>query len=187
MKKPVAAIVTVMMLGLVLAPQLSAQQLQPGTVATTTLGEIDLEQEVSAKQVGDMLIASIRYEGYYDEMGAVFAKLMAAAGSSIAGNSFCLYHDDTQGDIHDIEVCVPVSDTVRGERITTRLLAGGNFITTIHEGPYETLSQSWSYLMNYIMGEGLETGLPVREVYLVWDPADPAKNVTELQVPVITD
>jgi len=51
------------------------------------------QSEVTRKTVDDMLIASIRYRGQYEEAGAYFEKLYPAVKDYIVGTAFALYHD----------------------------------------------------------------------------------------------
>jgi effector-binding domain-containing protein len=139
---------------------------------------------VTTKTVPDMLVASIRYQGKYEEMGKYIGMLMSSAGSYINDPLFALYYDEGSGEIHDIEVCVPVTDTVKAEGVTTRILKGGTVLSLIHTGTYEKLHESWEKLFKYIEAEKIETGMPVREVYISWDEKDPSKNITDLLVPL---
>lgn len=141
--------------------------------------------KVIEKKVDDVLIASVRYQGKYEDMGAYIGTLMKAAGRFAAGPVFGLYHDDGTTEIHDVEVCVPVSDTVKTKDVATRLLPGGPMLSYTHSGDYSRLAESWGKLFRYIEAEKLQTGMPVREIYLVWDEKDPSKNQTELLVPLI--
>lgn len=144
------------------------------------------DKAFETKTVEDMLTASIRYQGAYEDMVSYIPALMSAAGVSIAGPMFSLYHDDGAGDVHDVEVCVPVSDSVTAEGVTTRILEGGRMLSCIYTGPYEKLDEAWGELYRYIQENKLQTGMPVREIYLAWDEKDPSKNVTELQVPLVS-
>lgn len=140
---------------------------------------------VTTKTVVNMLVASIRYQGKYEEMGKYIEMLMPVAGPYIEGPVFSLYYDEGSGEIHDIEVCVPVTDSVKAEGVSTQLLKGGTMLSMIHTGSYEKLHEAWEKLFKYIEAEKLNVGMPVREIYLSWDEKDPSKNITELQVPLV--
>ncbi|NLI99352.1 GyrI-like domain-containing protein [bacterium] len=139
---------------------------------------------VTTKIVPDMLVASIRYKGKYEEIGKYIGMLMPVAGPYIEGPMFSLYHDEGSGEIHDIEVCVPVKDSVKAEGVTTQILKAGTMLSMIHTGSYEKLHEAWGKLFKYIEAEKLNIGMPVREIYISWDEKDPSKNITELQVPL---
>jgi len=169
---------------LLLAPRGAAQEREPD--ATTKATEAVLS-EYTEKTVGDMLIASIRFKGTYAEIPKYFERLMGAVKSDVTGSTLTLYHDDGSSEVHDIEVCVSVSDTIETEEVKTRLLEGGRMICLVHYGAYDRLSESWGRLHEHIAASGLKTCSPVREVYLAWSPEEPANNVTELQVPLVVE
>ncbi|MGD8717350.1 MAG: GyrI-like domain-containing protein [Candidatus Zixiibacteriota bacterium] len=158
---------------------LLAAVLAAGTLAFA--GEI----EVHEKKVADVEAATARFRGQYEEVGKYMEALYATAGEAIAGPCFALYHEGDTEEGHDIEACVPVSADVEGEGISTRTIPGANVIYTIHRGAYgPALGETWGELMAYIQDNGLVIAGPAREVYLEWNPDDPEKYVTELQVPL---
>ena len=59
------------------------------------------------------------------------------------------------------------------KNVKTRTIEGGEFLMTIHKGPYETISEAWGRLMTYAAANGYEFEGAGREVALrpVADPA----------------
>ena len=145
------------------------------------------ELEVNEKKVADVTAATMRFRGQYEEVGKYMETLYAAAGEAVAGTCFALYYEGDTEEGHDIEACVPVSEEIEGEGITMRTIPGANVISTIHRGPYgPALGKSWGELMAYVRENGFTMNGPAREVYLEWNPDDPEKYVTELQIPIET-
>jgi effector-binding domain-containing protein len=140
---------------------------------------------ISRKQVPEMLIASIRYRGKYEDCGPYFEKLFSQVVPHEAGPALCLYHDHGNAEGVDIECCVPVKQPVTAEGITCRTLPGTEVVTLIHHGSFDGLAGAWDILGAHVKQAELAVAPPVREVYTSYDPADPSKAVTELQIPVV--
>lgn len=137
--------------------------------------------QVSRKRVKDLLIASVRYRGRYEECGDYFAKLERQVGKQICGPAFCLYTDKVGEQEVDVECCFPVRQAVAAGEVKSRVLVGGDVLTITHYGPYQTLGESWEALFDYIEGNNIRVRGPRREIYL---QDSPGKQVTELQVPL---
>jgi len=145
------------------------------------------EPVVERKAVGEMLVASLRFRGQYEEVGKYMDPLYGVAGEYAVGPCFALYYEGDTEEGHDIEVCVPVSQPVEGEGITSRVLHGADVISTVHRGPYGVnVGGAWVGFLAYAKAHGVATGGPAREIYLEWNPEDPTKYVTELQLPVVS-
>jgi effector-binding domain-containing protein len=147
--------------------------------------------KVTRKQVEDILVASIRFTGQVSRIPAVFDKLLAllaAAGDKMNGKPLVLFYPSYElGEDDDVEVCIPVSEKVEADEIESRLIEGGDFITTSYRGPHdgEAAEAAWNDLFAYINENDIKVKAPSREVYLEWDKEFPEKNVTELQFPLI--
>lgn len=144
--------------------------------------------EVTRKQVEDILVASIRFIGQVSRIPAVFDKLLAAAGEKVNGKPLVLFYPSYElGDDDDVEVCIPVSENVEADEIGSRLIEGGDVITTSYRGPHdgEAAEAAWNDLFAYINENDIKVKAPSREVYLEWDKEVPENNVTELQFPLI--
>jgi len=100
-----------------------------------------------------------------------------------------LYHDGEyrEQDV-DIEVAAPFAGRLPAHpRVRERELpAEPALACTVHQGPYEELRHAYSALLGWIEANGYRIAGPDREVYLVGPERgrDPARYVTELQVPV---
>lgn len=149
--------------------------------------KIQMSTEIVIKEVPDILIASIRFKGKYQDVTPVFRSLFKNYGRYSSGTPFSLYYDnDYKEDNADIEACVPVRTSIEIDGIKCRELKGGKAITVIHKGSYETLGQSYQVIFDYINENKRQKRLPNREVYLKGPgmilPRNPKKFVTEIQI-----
>ncbi|MBN1498963.1 MAG: MerR family transcriptional regulator [Spirochaetes bacterium] len=143
--------------------------------------------KIVEKNTGDIIFAGFRYKGKYDEVGKAFAKTAKAAGRYISGSAMSLYYDgEYRENDADIEGGYPVKKDINNAEINCRILKGGKAVTVIHNGPYDTLSESYKKLFDYIQDHKLITKLPVREAYLKGPGmifrGNPEKYVTEIQI-----
>ena len=56
--------------------------------------------------------------------------------------------------------------------------------STLHRGPMTDIADTFEALVRWIEANGYRIADRSRELYLEWDLEDPAKRVTELQLPV---
>lgn len=148
------------------------------------------ESIISIKQVPDERIASLRYKGKYGDMGEHIGELFKAVGGSANGSIIALYYDESfMEDGAEIEVAVPVKKSVEKGQVKTRTLTGGKFLSVIHIGPYEKLSESYKAAMDYLEANGMKTKTPSREVYLKGPgmllKGNPEKYETEILMEIV--
>ncbi len=151
------------------------------------------DYQVVIKELAPMKIASVRgtVPTYHDITMLIekLAPMFTQHSTSIAGPFLAIYHDMEYREKEvDIEAAVPISsDLTLPDPIHVRDLPGeGAVASTIHHGPYETISEAYTALMQWCEANGYELAGPDREVYLTSpnDTHDPANYVTELQQPV---
>lgn len=145
------------------------------------------DSRIVIKDLHDVLIASIRFKGRYDEAGKTFGRIFKACGRSSCGAPLSLYYQsEYMEDDADIESCVPVMKEINKEGINSRVLKGGRAITIIHRGPYETIGMTYKVITDYINKNNMHVKLPSREMYIkgpgVILPGNPRKFLTEIQM-----
>lgn len=151
--------------------------------------------QITVKKIEPMLVASVRdVVPTYADCGPLFGevyKYIARKGVfKPAGPPLMLMHDAEykERDV-DIEIAVPINKAVKGsDRVKVYELPGmEKAATTIHNGPYNTVSGAYNAIMAWCEANGYQLVSPCREVYFT-DPKevakDPSKNVTEIQFPV---
>jgi hypothetical protein len=151
-------------------------------LSATAAGAADLP--ITTKTTDEALVAYLRFEGQYTDVAEYMEKLHAAVGDDDVGPYMGLYYDGPEEPVHDIEVCVPVEEELEKGDVKTRKLPGGTYARTVHLGPYETVGETWMRLGSFVHMNGLGAEGPGMEIYLAWDPANAANNVTELLIPV---
>lgn len=151
---------------------------------------LNINSSIKVREIPDMLIASIRYRGKYEDTGKAYGRLYRYCGRSTCGAPFSLYYqDDFKEEDADIEACVPVNKEINTEEIKSRILKGCTALTLIHNGPYEDIGISYKTIIDHINRNKMKIELPSREVYQkgpgVILPGNSKKYVTEIQIPVL--
>jgi effector-binding domain-containing protein len=111
---------------------------------------------------------------------------LEAIGQQPSGPPFGAYHNRDMQAL-DVEAGFPVATHLAGsEEIHPTLIAGGEVVSTIHVGPYQTLDLAYHDLSRWIKGQGYAPSGPFYEFYLN-DPATvpPDAIQTEVAVPVL--
>ena len=139
------------------------------------------------KTVDDTLVATMRFQGKYDEIGDYFTKLEGVVGPHADGDRIVIYHGGA-----DIEVCLPVRGPVESGDVTSYVLQGGQMLCSTFRGRYgseeagKALGQQfgamWRYTIDHHVGVSED---PWREAHLGDDPEDPGAYTAELQVPML--
>jgi DNA-binding transcriptional MerR regulator len=157
------------------------------TKQTEDIKMTHIDTQIITKEVPELLVASIRFTGKYQDVSGPFKKLFRACGRHCAGNPMCLYYDNEYKDNDaDIEVCVPVKMPITADEITCHTLSGGRAVAIIHKGPYERLSESYKALIDHTIRDSLTVIGPCREIYIEGPgmilPRNPKKFITEIQM-----
>ncbi len=151
-----------------------------------TMSDTNTDERVEEKYVDEILIAGHRMKGRYDEIGNGFGKVGRKAGRWIAGPAMALYYDgEYKEEGADYEACFPVKKEVTADEINCRVIGGGKALTIVHQGPYDTLSDSYKILWDVVKANGLKLKIPSREIYLKGPgmilKGNPKKYRTEIQ------
>ncbi|MCP4305978.1 MAG: MerR family transcriptional regulator [bacterium] len=148
------------------------------------LKEMEPQRVVSLREV----LADPRDVGTM--IGDGYAALMPAGIMPIAP-CFSVYHDpEFKPTELDVEVAFPVAtqleavpDTPGGRSFVQRSIPGGKAAVIIHDGPYDTLHESYAAIGNWISDNELRIAGPAQEAYLI-APDDPGGPITEIRLPV---
>ncbi|HAX37599.1 MAG: hypothetical protein A2Y37_05155 [Spirochaetes bacterium GWB1_60_80] len=143
---------------------------------------------VYEKQLPELLIASIRFKGSYDQIGGHFAALFKAAGRYACGAPLALYHNsEYREEDADIEAAIPIRKEISFPQGSCRRIGPGAALCTQHRGPYDSLGGSYRILFELLHARDLLPLVPSREVYLKGPGLiflrDPKRFVTEIQIP----
>ncbi len=119
-------------------------------------------------------------------MREIFSTVMAQ-GIRVTGPWFT-HHRRRPTETFDFDICVPVDRTLEARgRVRPGERAQRRVARMIHEGPYETLSQSWRVLGDWLVKKRHTPAPDLWERYLVGPEAvaDPALYLTELNRPLL--
>jgi effector-binding domain-containing protein len=119
-----------------------------------------------------------------EALGAAFEAL-AAADIVPAGPPFARYF--SFGETIDFEAGVPLASPFAGTAdVKAGHLGGGEAAVAMHVGPYDTLSETWEALTQWVAAEGREIAGPGFESYLTdpGDEPDASKWMTQVCLPV---
>jgi DNA-binding transcriptional MerR regulator len=166
---------------------------------TARLRQIELENfvpnyDVVLKEVPPMLVASRRVTiptnaevphylgGAFDETYG----LIASRGANPAGPCLAVWHQPAAVlENEDAEGAVPLEKPLEGtDRVKVYELPGGQFVSAVHDGPFETMSQAHAAILSWIESNGYEAAGTYREVYLGEAGEGGSDPVTEIQYPV---
>jgi len=145
------------------------------------------QMKVHWKTVDDTLVASIRFQGGYTEIGDRFAELEGVVGPRPDGDRIAIYHGGGT-----LEVCLPVDEPVNEGSVSSRVLGGADMMCTTFRGRYGSeeageelgaqFGAMWRYTIYHHVGVSED---PWRESHLGDDPDDPGAYTAELQVPML--
>jgi len=151
--------------------------------------------EIVLRDIDRMHVASLREVlGDLQEVGSLITDGYGAlmpAGIMPVGPCFTIYHDpEFNPEAPDVEVAFPVGETVTelpdtpaGRHFAIRDIAGARAAVLVHQGPYETISQAYVAMGEWLEANGLHVVGPPHEAYLT-APDDPSGPITELRFPV---
>jgi AraC family transcriptional regulator len=151
--------------------------------------------EASVRRMEPLRVAYVRHVGPYEAVGQAWQKLMMWAGmNGLLGPGVRLLgisHDDpviTPPERLRYDAAIVVGEGVKGSgEVGIQEVADGDYAVTVHRGPYDTLSTTYSRLCGEWVaasGRELRDGPPV-EFYLNDPSVTPAQDrLTEIWMPL---
>ncbi|MFT3695587.1 MAG: AraC family transcriptional regulator [Kofleriaceae bacterium] len=156
----------------------------------------DTNMDATIETMPEMLVATVRHIGPYNQINQAFGKLDAIAGPAglfaVPGVKIvAIYYDDPQttpaAELRsDAGLAIPAGTNVPAG-LGTEKLAAGRYAKTLHRGPYTTIGDTWSQLMGgWIPQHDLRIANNVSfELYLNTPMnTKPEDLLTEIYVPV---
>jgi AraC family transcriptional regulator len=165
-----------------------------GRFKTTPPGEVAMK--VKIKSMPPLRVAFMRHVGPYSEVGSTWDKLLPVLGRDgwLGGDCMILgiCHDDpevTPPDKIRYDACVTVDEAFVPEGdLGVQVIAGGEYATATHFGPYQKLGETYAQLFGqWLPRSGRELrSAPCFEVYLN-DPqtTDPEDLLTDIYIPLV--
>lgn len=154
-------------------------------------------EKIILKQLPEVIVASKRtkifkYEDLH-EIAPEMGRKMQEHGAVCKEPAYCfnIYHDDEykEQDI-DVEVCESIVDFCKNKDgiIYKKIGAIDQAACIVHQGPYETLGESYSQIYKWIEENGYVAYGNARESFIdgCWNKDNPMEWLTEIQIPVKT-
>jgi effector-binding domain-containing protein len=151
------------------------------------------DYQVVIKKIEPQLIASIRaIIPTYGDVGPLYQELMQYVfgnGGRPGGPALYICHDPEFKEANpDIEAGIPLAAAIPGTgRVRVYELSGiERAACIVYRGPYEKISEAYSFIMGWLEQNGYRITGPDREHYLTGpnETQNPADYVTEIQFPI---
>jgi predicted enzyme related to lactoylglutathione lyase/effector-binding domain-containing protein len=152
--------------------------------ALTATAAVAADVPITTKTFDDTLVAYVRFEGQYADVPGYMGRLRAAVGEKDAGPYMALFYDGPEVPVHDIEICVPVTEAFEAGDVKTRTFPAGTYARTVHLGSYATAGDTWMRLGSFVQKNDLAAAGPGVEIYLTHDPKNEANNVLGILLPI---
>ena len=155
------------------APDGRSVEFYPASQQGTFVMEVQIERFPSCR------VVFVRHTGPYSQVGTAWQRLFAWAGPrGLGGPSprfFGMCHDDpaiTPPEKTRYDACLVVPAGAEGEGdVGTQDIEGGEYVTTVHVGPYDTLDRAYEGLCGrWLPKSGRELGDPPCLEFYLSDP-----------------
>jgi DNA-binding transcriptional MerR regulator len=134
-------------------------------------------------------VAALRFKGQYHEIGQYYERLYKIVKNRASGMPVTCYYTLEYSDPADIEVCVPVTENVISDNVTTKKLFCDRALKVVHVGDYDKLNFAYRALFNFANEHCLTYTTPLIEIYKkgygTTMAGNPQKYVTEIYLPVV--
>ena len=158
-----------------------------------TIGEAEMSYEIAKKSFEETPFLYVRRqiepERIAEALGEMFGAVYGHAtklGIPFAGPPTARYPSFGPGMI-TIEAGMPIAGSAESDgEIVLGTLAGGDVASTVHKGPYDSLSKAHQALEKWSVENGVQAAGAAWEVY-VTDPGevpDPSEWLTEVNLPL---
>lgn len=123
-------------------------------------------------------------------LGAAFGAeygFIQAAGLRPAGEPFVTYRERLAENRWNVAICAPIAEAPSvppPPGLVVEHIPGGLVATTLHRGPYETISEAYTDLGRWIPAHGYRPVGPPRERYLSEPDVPPEDIRTIVEFPV---
>lgn len=144
---------------------------------------------VTETELPSINIASIRFQGQYNEIGLYFEKLYRIIQNKTDGPPITCYHSLEFCERADIEVCVPISERIKSSDVITRKIRCSRALCVKYMGEYGGLKFAYRALFDYANTNNLTYCSPIIEIYQkgygTTMAGNPARYETDIYLPLI--
>ncbi len=155
--------------------------------------ETDLEQEypIILVQLEQMLVASCREQMALSEVGRLVGKvyeLLHRFSLQAVDSHLVIFHSDENSDSNEweLEVCIPVNQTVKTEEFATKMIFGATYVKTTQRGGFTQTGKAHARVIDWIQANGYQINGAPLEKYLTKQQAvfNPSSLEIEIYYPV---
>ena len=123
------------------------------------------------KQIEEILVASKRIHGKYADIPNTLIQIQKTCGNKVAGPPIIVHHWLVQdGNGHDMDICIPISESIDSDIVDTRVLESCEAMTMVHRGSYENIQETYREVTKETYAHGLPIAESGREVILNFNP-----------------
>jgi effector-binding domain-containing protein len=117
-----------------------------------------------------------------EQIPPLFNRLRLVCDEVIDGEAMVIFHGGAVKEGYLVEAAFPVWRPVEVGEVHTRILEAARAMCMLHHGLHQTIRETVLKVYDYLDTHAWTTSLFRREIYRILDPAEPVKNVTEVQV-----
>lgn len=144
--------------------------------------------KISIEEVPPILVASVRFEDKYNELGKYVPLLYNEVQNSVSGDLVNCYYDEECVEQADMELCLPTKKKISSSKVECKYLPAIKAICTTHYGSHEMLHFAYKALFEYVNEQKIETYTPSREIYVKGPgrifKGNPQNYVTKILLPI---
>lgn len=160
------------------------------------LEEKEMKYTVTVKEIPEVIVYSCerKLKTYADmmsvipEIGAECLALNPTLKCAEPPYEFCEYLD---GEYKETDIHIRHNEAVtefgkENENIKFRTLPAIKVLSIFHKGPYDNLTEAYSFILKYAEENGYKCAGLARESYIdgIWNKESPADWLTEIQLPI---
>lgn len=157
-------------------------------IKTNQMEDESMSYKIEVRNIGPVVVASIRYKGKYSDVGKYIGKIYEAVKGNANGYPFNCYYDSEYREEADIELCVPTSKLIKHPNIASSQLPQIKALCTTHIGTYESINMAYKAVFDYAVAHNTKCLTPSREIYVKGPgmifKGNPNKYVTEIIIPI---
>jgi effector-binding domain-containing protein len=167
-----------------LAELMAEKDVKLSTTSEITKTDLEERRTMAAVTSGTMDEVTPQMEEMFNKV----RKVVEEQGLQISGPPFAYYFDyDPETATTGLYCGVPVSALGEaGERVMPIVLEASPALMTLHKGPYDELSSSYNYLMEYVESNQVPVTWEAMEVYLTDPMTQPYSTLWETEIYFLT-
>ena len=153
-----------------------------------------MQYDISVREVQPQLVLARHVLVEEVDLGSTIGSTFGDAygflqrhGMEPAGAPFVIYHRQPDGGSWEADICAPVSRTATDAPpgFIFQTIAGGLVATTLHRGPYSTLTTAYGALGDWMKEHAYQSAGSPRELYMSDPDVPPDEIETVIEWPVV--